>query len=164
MEKRPRTCCDGGDDEGRCRASRRRWCAQGDDRRDGRPLLEARNSHLKVATKTAEAVFFQRLEKVLVATLIAACVAYTLFLKRLSKVMSVPIARLQDWNNLGKIGSVSTVCALVVRFCADILNPSTPIAAIGGPAAVLVLYVIILFVTGYYRTLAKIRREWDLSA
>lgn len=99
-----------------------------------------------------------------IGSVLATFAVYALFLKRLSKVMSVPIARLQDWNNLGKIGSVSTVCALVVRFCADILNPSTPIAAMGGPAAVLVLYVIILFVTGYDRTLAKIRGEWDLSA
>lgn len=99
-----------------------------------------------------------------IGSVLATFVIYAFYLKRLSAVMSVPIARLQDWKNLGKILSVSTVCALAVRFCADILDPSTPIAAIGGPAAVLVLYAIILFVTGYYRTLAEMRREWDLSA
>jgi hypothetical protein len=87
--------------------------------------------------------------------LIAACVACALFLKRLSKVMNIPIARLQDWKNPGKIWSVSAVCALVVRFSADLLKPSTPIGAIGGPAAVLVLYVIILFATEYCRTLPE---------
>ena len=55
---------------------------------------------------------------------------------------------------------VSAVCALVVRFSADLLKPSTPIAATVGPAAVLALYAAILFVTGYYRTLAETRREW----
>jgi hypothetical protein len=85
---------------------------------------------------------------------------YALVLKRLSEVTSVPIGRLQDWKNLGKIWSASVVCALLARFSADLLNPSTPIVAIGGPAAVLVLYVIILLATGYYRTLAKMRREW----
>jgi O-antigen/teichoic acid export membrane protein len=99
-----------------------------------------------------------------IGSVLATFVVYAFFLKRLSKVICVPIARLQDWKNLGKILCVSTVCALVVRLCADILNPSAPIAAIGGPAAVLVLYVIFLFVTGYYRTLAEMRREWDLSA
>jgi O-antigen/teichoic acid export membrane protein len=93
-----------------------------------------------------------------IGSVLTTFVVYTLFLKRLSKVMSVPIARLQDWTNLGKIWSISAVCAVVVRFCADILNPSTSIAAIGGPAAILMLYVIILFVTGYYQTLAEMRR------
>jgi hypothetical protein len=85
---------------------------------------------------------------------------YALVLKRLSEVTSVPIGKLQDWKNLGKLWSASVVCALVSRFLADLLNAPTLIAAIGGPAAVLVLYVIVLFATGYYRTLAEIRRQW----
>lgn len=96
-----------------------------------------------------------------IGSVLATFVVYAFFLRRLSKVMDVSIGRLQDWINLGKILGISTVCALVVRVCTDILNPSTPFAAIGGPAAVLVLYVIVLLVTGYCRTLADMRREWD---
>jgi O-antigen/teichoic acid export membrane protein len=92
-----------------------------------------------------------------IGSVLATFVTHTLCLRRLSKVMSVPIARLQDWKNLGKILSISAVCAVVVRFSVDLLQPSTPIAAIAGPAAVLVLYAAILFVTGYYRTLAEMR-------
>ena len=106
-------------------------------------------------------VWYYGLPGAAIGSVLATFVVYALFLKRLSKVMSVPIARLQDWKNLGKILSASAVCAVVVRFSADLLKPSTPIAAIGGPAAVLVLYVIILFATGYYRTLAEMRREWE---
>jgi O-antigen/teichoic acid export membrane protein len=104
-------------------------------------------------------VWYYGLPGAAIGSVLATFVAYTLFLKRLSKVMNIPIARLQDWKSLGKIWSVSAVCALVVRFSADLLKPSTPIGAIGGPAAVLVLYVIILFATGYYRTLAEMRKE-----
>jgi hypothetical protein len=93
-----------------------------------------------------------------IGSVLATFVTYTLCLRRLSKVMSVPIARLQDWKNLGKIWSVSAVCAVVVRFSADLLNPSAPIAAIVGPAAVLVFYAAVLFATGYHRTLAEMRR------
>lgn len=99
-----------------------------------------------------------------IGSVLATFVWYTLWLRRLSKVMSVPIARLQDWTNLGKLCSVSAVCAVVVRFSADLLKPSTPIAAIVGPAAVLVLYAAILFATGYYRTLAEMRREGNALA
>lgn len=99
-----------------------------------------------------------------IGSVLATFVIYAFFLKRLSTVMNVPLARLQDWKNLGKILSLSIVCATAARFCVDILHPSTPIAAIGGPAAVLVLYAVILLVTGYYRTFAEIRREWDRSA
>jgi O-antigen/teichoic acid export membrane protein len=96
-----------------------------------------------------------------IGSVLATFVVYALFLQRLSKVMSVPIAKLQDWNNLGRILSVSAVSALVIRFSADLLRPSTPVAAVGGPAAVLVLYAIILFATRYYQTLADMRREWE---
>ena len=96
-----------------------------------------------------------------IGSVMATAVIYAFFLRRLSKVMSVSIARLQDWNNLGKILGISAVCAVVVRHFSDILAPPTPIAATGGPAAVLVMYVIILFLTGYYQTLAEMRREWD---
>jgi O-antigen/teichoic acid export membrane protein len=99
-----------------------------------------------------------------IGSVLATFVVYAFFLRRLSTVMNVSIVRLQDWNNLGKILGISTVCALVARLCTDMLNPSTTIAAIGGPAAVLVLYVIILFLSGYYRTLAEMRREWDRDA
>jgi O-antigen/teichoic acid export membrane protein len=95
-----------------------------------------------------------------IGSVLASFMMSALFLKRLSKVTSLPIAKLQDWKNLGKIFSLSAVCAFVVRLSADLLEPSTPVAAIGGPAAVLVLYVMILFVTRYYRTLEEIRREW----
>jgi O-antigen/teichoic acid export membrane protein len=95
-----------------------------------------------------------------IGSVLAGLMAYALVLKRLSEVMRVPVARFQDWKNLGKILSASVVCAVVVRFSADLLEPSTPIAAVGGPAAILMLYAIILFATGYYRTLAKVRREW----
>ena len=95
-----------------------------------------------------------------VGSVLASLMVYALVLKRLSEVTSVPIGKLQDWKNLGKLWSASVVCALAARFSADLLNPPTPIAAIGGPAAVLVLYVIVLFATGYYRTLAEIRRQW----
>ena len=101
-------------------------------------------------------VWYYGLPGAAIGSVLATFVAYTLFLKRLSKVMNIPIARLQDWKNLGKIWSASVICALLARFSADLLNPSTPIVAI----AVLVLYVIILLATGYYRTLAKMRREW----
>lgn len=96
-----------------------------------------------------------------IGSVLATFVWYTLCLRRLSKVMSLPIAKLQDWKNLGKIFSAAAICAIVVRFAADLLQPSTPIAAIAGPAAVLVCYITILFATGYYRTLADVRREWD---
>ncbi|BBZ97115.1 O-antigen/teichoic acid export membrane protein [Bradyrhizobium japonicum] len=92
-----------------------------------------------------------------IGSVLATFVWYTLCLRGLSKVMSVPIARLQDWKNLGKILSISAVCAVVVRFSVDLLEPSAPIAATVGPAAVLVLCAAILFVTGYYRTLAEMR-------
>ncbi|SIO34796.1 Membrane protein involved in the export of O-antigen and teichoic acid [Bradyrhizobium erythrophlei] len=104
-------------------------------------------------------VWYYGLPGAAIGSVVATFVVYTLFLKRLSKVMSVPIAKLQDWKNLGKIWSVSAVCAIVVRFCADLLEPSAPIAAIVGPTAVLVLYATILLATGYYRTLAEMRRE-----
>jgi O-antigen/teichoic acid export membrane protein len=105
-------------------------------------------------------VWYYGLPGAAIGSVLATFVVYTLFLKRLSKVMSIPIAELQDWKNLGKILSASAVCAIVVRFSADLLKPSTPIAAIAGPAAVLVCYVTILFATGYHRTLAEVRREW----
>lgn len=94
-----------------------------------------------------------------IGSVLATFVWYTLCLRRLSKVMSVPIARLQDWKNLGKFWSVSAVCAVVVRFSADLLKPSVPIAAIVGPAAVLVFYAAILFATGHYRTLAEMKSD-----
>ena len=105
-------------------------------------------------------VWYYGLPGAAIGSVLGGLMVYALILKRLSEVMSVPIGRLQDWKNLGKIWSASVVCALVVRFSVDLLKPSTPIAAIGGPAAVLVLYTIILFATGYYRTLAEMRREW----
>jgi O-antigen/teichoic acid export membrane protein len=92
-----------------------------------------------------------------IGSVLATFVWYTLCLRRLSKVMSVPITRLQDWKTLGKILSISAVCAVVVRFSVDLLKPSAPIAATVGPAAVLVLYAAILFVTAYHRTLAEMR-------
>jgi O-antigen/teichoic acid export membrane protein len=95
-----------------------------------------------------------------IGSVLASLMVYALFLKRLSEVMSVPVGRLQDWKNLGKIWSASLVCALVVRVLVDVLKPSASMAAIGGPAAVLVLYAAILFATRYYRTLAEMRREW----
>jgi O-antigen/teichoic acid export membrane protein len=95
-----------------------------------------------------------------IGSVLASFMVYALFLKRLSKVMNLPISRLQDWRNLGIILSTSAVCASAVRLAANLLEPSTTVAAIGGPAAVLTLYVIILFVTRYYRTLAEMRREW----
>jgi O-antigen/teichoic acid export membrane protein len=99
-------------------------------------------------------VWYYGLPGAAMGSLFSTIVLYTLFLKRLSKVMSIPIVRLQDWTILGKLSIASAVSALVVRFSADLLQPSTPIAATGGPAAVLVLYIIILFATGYYQTLA----------
>jgi O-antigen/teichoic acid export membrane protein len=93
-----------------------------------------------------------------IGSVLATFVTYSLCLRRLSKVMSVPIASLQDWKNLGKLWSVAAVCAVVVRLSADVLKPPVPLAAIIGPAAVLVLYAAILFATGYYRTLAEMRR------
>lgn len=96
-----------------------------------------------------------------IGSVLASLVVYALFMKRLSRIMGIPIARLQDWKNLGKIWSASVVCAVVVRISIDLLKPSTPIAAIGGPAAVLALYVIVLLATGYYRTLAEIRSKWE---
>jgi uncharacterized protein involved in response to NO len=95
-----------------------------------------------------------------IGSVLASFMVYALFLKRLSKVMNLPISRLQDWRNLGIILSTSAVCASAVRLAANLLEPSTTVAAIGGPAAVLTLYVIILFVTRYYRTLAEMRKEW----
>lgn len=103
-------------------------------------------------------VWYYGLPGAALGSLLATLVAYTLFLRRLSKVMSVPIASLQDWKNLGKLWSVSAVCAVVVRFSADLLKPSAPVAAMVGPAAVLVFYAGILFATGYYRRLAEMRR------
>lgn len=99
-----------------------------------------------------------------VGSVLATFMAYALCLRRLSKVMSVPIARVQDWKNLGIILSASAVCAIVVRLSADVLEPSAPIAATVGPAAVLVSYAAILIVTGYYRTLAEMRREGNALA
>jgi O-antigen/teichoic acid export membrane protein len=95
-----------------------------------------------------------------VGSVLAGVMVYALFLQRLSKVMGIPVARLQDWENLGKICGISIVCALVVRFAADLLKLSTPVSAIGGPGAVLMLYGIFVLATGYYRTLDKLRREW----
>lgn len=95
-----------------------------------------------------------------IGSVLGGLMVYALFLKRLSDVMSIPFVGVQDWKNLGKILSASAACALVVRVSVDLLNPSALVAAIGGPAAVLVLYAIIVFVTGYYRTLEKMRREW----
>lgn len=96
-----------------------------------------------------------------IGSVLATFVTYTLCLRRLSKVMNIPIAGLQDWTTLGKLSVASAVSALVVRFSAELLQPSTPIAAIGGPAAVLVLYAIILFATRHYQTLVEMRREWE---
>jgi O-antigen/teichoic acid export membrane protein len=93
-----------------------------------------------------------------IGSVLATFVWYALCLRRLSKVMSVPISRLQDWKNLGKLLGISAVCAVVVRFSADLLKPSVPIAAIVGPAAVLVVYAAMLVATGHYRTLAEMRR------
>jgi O-antigen/teichoic acid export membrane protein len=109
-------------------------------------------------------VWYYGLPGAAIGSVLATFAVYTFFLKRLSEVMSVPIARLQDWKNLGKMWSVSAVCALVVRFSADLLKPSTPIAAIVGPAAVLVFYAAVLFATGYYRTLAEMQREGNALA
>ncbi|MBR0935659.1 lipopolysaccharide biosynthesis protein [Bradyrhizobium jicamae] len=94
-----------------------------------------------------------------IGSLLSALVVNALFLQRISKVMGIPVTRLQDWNNLGGILGVSIVCALVVRLSADLLKPSTPVAAIGGPAAILGLYAIILVLTGRYRTLAEMRNK-----
>ncbi|MBR0868328.1 oligosaccharide flippase family protein [Bradyrhizobium sp. YCK136] len=105
-------------------------------------------------------VWYYGLPGAAIGSVLATFVVYALFLTRLSNVMSVPIARLQDWTNLGKLLSVSAACAVAVRFSVDLLNPSIPVAAIGGPAAVLVLYVTISLATGYRRTFAEIRREW----
>jgi hypothetical protein len=104
-------------------------------------------------------VWYYGLPGAAIGSVLATFVVYALFLKRLSKVMSVPVAGLQDWKNLGKIWSVSAVCALVVRVLVDQLHLSAPASAIGGPAAVLLLYGIVLFATGYYRTLAEMRKE-----
>ena len=104
-------------------------------------------------------VWYYGLPGAAIGSVLATFVVYALFLKRLSRVMSIPVAGLQDWKNLGKIWGVSAVCAMVVRVLADQLNPSAPASAIGGPAAVLLLYGIILFATGYYRTLAEMRKE-----
>ena len=87
---------------------------------------------------------------------------YILFLRRLSKVMSIPIARLMDWKNLGLILVASVLAAILVRFSFDLLQAPVPVAALVGPVAVLVCYVAMLFVTGYYRTLAEVRREWGV--
>ncbi|WP_027525405.1 lipopolysaccharide biosynthesis protein [Bradyrhizobium sp. Ec3.3] len=95
-----------------------------------------------------------------IGSVLGSLMVYALVLKRLSEVISVPVGRLQDWKSLGKIWSISAICALAVRLFADELNPSTPLAAIGGPAAILVLYVIVLFATGYYRMFFEVRREW----
>lgn len=54
---------------------------------------------------------------------------------------------------------MSIVCALVVRLSADLLKPSIPVTAVGGPAAILGLYAIILVLTGRYRTLAEMRNK-----
>lgn len=98
-----------------------------------------------------------------IGSVLATFVVYAFFLTRLSRVMSVPIARLQDWKNLGRVLGISVVCALAIRFSADLLKPSIPIAAVCGPAAVLVTYVIVLFATGYYRKLAEMRNELGKS-
>lgn len=105
-------------------------------------------------------IWYYGLPGAAVGSVLASLMVYALVLKRLSDVTSVPVGKLQDWKNLGKLWSASVVCALVARFAADLLTLPAPIAAIGGPAAVLVLFVIILFATGYYRTLAEIRRQW----
>jgi O-antigen/teichoic acid export membrane protein len=92
-------------------------------------------------------------------SVLSTVIVYALFLTRLSRVMNVPIAKLQDWKGLAKILSVSALCALTVRVSADTLKPSTTIAAIGGPAAVLGLYAIVMFATGHHRTLVVVQRE-----
>jgi O-antigen/teichoic acid export membrane protein len=99
-----------------------------------------------------------------IGSVLATFVTYTLCLRRLSKVISVPISGLQDWKNLGTIWSVSAVCAVVIRFSADLVKPSVPITAIVGPAAVLVFYAAILFATGYYRTLAEMQESASQTA
>jgi len=104
-------------------------------------------------------VWYWGLPGAAVGSLLATFVAYALCLGRLSKVMSVPIGRVQDWKNLGTILSISVVCAIVARLSADVLKPSALIAATLGPAAVLASYAAILFVTGYYRALTEMRRE-----
>jgi O-antigen/teichoic acid export membrane protein len=93
-------------------------------------------------------------------SVLATFVVYTFCLKRLSEVMNVPIAKLQDWKTLGTIWGVSAACAIVVRCSADLLEPAAPVAAIVGPTAILAFYAAILFATGYYRTLAEMRSEW----
>jgi O-antigen/teichoic acid export membrane protein len=131
----------------------------------GSTFLRYEASILPVAViSSLVGVWYYGLPGAAMGSVLATFVVYTLFLKRLSKVMSVPVARLQDWKSLGKIWSVSAVCALVVRFSADLLKPSATIAAIVGPAAVLVFYAAILFATGYYRTLAEMLREGNALA
>jgi O-antigen/teichoic acid export membrane protein len=105
-------------------------------------------------------IWYYGLPGAAIGSVLASLVVYALFMKRLSRIMGIPIARLQDWKNLGKIWSASALCAIVVRISTDLLKPSTPTAAIGGPVAVLALYVFVLLVTGYYRTLAEIRSKW----
>ena len=56
----------------------------------------------------------------------------------------------------------SVLAAMLVRLSVDLLQPPVPVAALVGPAAVLVCYAAMLFVTGYYRTLAEVRREWGV--
>jgi hypothetical protein len=51
-------------------------------------------------------VWFYGLPGAAIGSVLATFVAYTLFLKRLSKVVSVPIAKLQDWKNLERVGSL----------------------------------------------------------
>lgn len=94
-----------------------------------------------------------------IGSLLATFVMYAFCLRRLSIVMGFPVASLQDWKSLGTILSVSAICAVMVRLSADLLKPSTPIAAIVGPAAVLVCYAAVLFVTGYYRTLLEMAQS-----
>ncbi|MGY4602900.1 O-antigen/teichoic acid export membrane protein [Bradyrhizobium sp. USDA 4474] len=91
-----------------------------------------------------------------IGSVLATFVMYALCLRRLSTVTNVPIARLQDWKSLGIIWSVSAVCAIIVRFTAELVKPSAPIAATVGPAAILVFYAAVLFATGYYRTILGI--------
>lgn len=105
-------------------------------------------------------VWFYGLPGAAIGSVLATFAVYALFLTRLSNVMSVPIAKLQDWTSLGKLLSVSAICAVVARFSVDLLKPSTPLAAIGGPAAALVLYAAISLATGSHRTFAEMRREW----
>ena len=107
-------------------------------------------------------VWYYGLPGAAIGSVLTTFVVYILFLRRLSKVMSIPIARLQDWKNLGLILVASVLAAILVRFSFDLLQAPVPVAALVGPVAVLVCYVAMLFVTGYYRTLAEVRREWGV--